>query len=95
MSFMKASNRSHRQHNDNIGFHLKNAATPSNQWGPLHAHSGTSGEWNFDLVARYLDYMANNDVYPRLIVTGVTNVNRDHDHSNNAPPRSRCKLVRN
>ncbi len=23
------------QHNDNVGFHLKNAATLSNQWGPL------------------------------------------------------------
>ncbi len=23
------------QHNDNVGFHLKNAATLSNQWGPI------------------------------------------------------------
>ncbi len=33
---MRASNRSHWQHNDNVGIHLKNAATLSNQWGPLH-----------------------------------------------------------
>ena len=32
---MRASNRSHWQHNDNVGFHLKFAATLSNQWGPL------------------------------------------------------------
>ena len=36
MRFTRASNRSHWQHNDNVGFHLKNAATLSNQWGPLH-----------------------------------------------------------
>ena len=35
MRFMRASNRSHWQHNDNVGFHLKFAATLSNQWGPL------------------------------------------------------------
>ncbi len=35
MSFTRASNRSHWQHNDIVGFHLKNAATLSNQWGPL------------------------------------------------------------
>ena len=35
MNFMRASNRSYWQHNDNVGFHLKNAATLSNQWGPL------------------------------------------------------------
>lgn len=40
----------------------------------------TDGEWNFELVASYLDYMADNDVYPRLIVTGVTNVNRNRDY---------------
>ena len=38
MSFMRASNRSHWQHNDNVGFHLKNAATLSNQWGPLQSY---------------------------------------------------------
>jgi len=32
---MRASNRSHWQHNDIVGFHLRNAATLSNQWGPL------------------------------------------------------------
>ena len=37
------------------------------------------GEWNFDLVASYLDYLADNGVYPRLLVTGVTNVNRNRD----------------
>ena len=31
---MRASNRSHWQHNDNVEFHLKFAATLSNQWGP-------------------------------------------------------------
>lgn len=40
----------------------------------------TDGEWSFELVASYLDYMADNGVYPRLIVTGVTNVNRNRDY---------------
>ncbi len=40
----------------------------------------TDGEMNFELIASYLDYMADNDVYPRLIVTGVTNVNRNRDY---------------
>ena len=35
MRFMRASNRFHWQHNDSVGFHLKIAATLSNQWGPL------------------------------------------------------------
>ena len=35
MRFTRASNRSHWQHNDNVGFHLNIAATLSNQWGPL------------------------------------------------------------
>jgi predicted alpha/beta superfamily hydrolase len=39
----------------------------------------TDAEWNFDLVAAYLDYMADNAVFPRLIVTGVVNVNRNRD----------------
>ena len=38
------------------------------------------GEWIFEMVASYLDYMADNDVYPGLIVTGVTNVNRNRDY---------------
>ncbi len=40
----------------------------------------SDGEWNFELVASYLDYMADNGVYPGLIVTGVTNVNRNRDY---------------
>jgi predicted alpha/beta superfamily hydrolase len=40
----------------------------------------TDAERNFELVASYLDYMADNDVYPRLVVTGVTNVNRNRDY---------------
>jgi hypothetical protein len=40
----------------------------------------TDGERNFELVASYLDYMADSGVYPRLIVTGVTNVNRNRDY---------------
>jgi predicted alpha/beta superfamily hydrolase len=40
----------------------------------------TDGEWSFELVASYLDYMADNDVYPDLIVTAVTNVNRNRDY---------------
>ncbi len=39
----------------------------------------TDGEWSFELVASYLDYMADNGVYPPLIVTAVTNVNRNRD----------------
>ncbi len=35
MRFTRASNRSRWQHNDNVGFHLKLAASLSNQWGPL------------------------------------------------------------
>ncbi len=38
------------------------------------------GEWNFEFVASYLDYMADNEVYPQMIVTGVTNVNRNRDY---------------
>ncbi len=38
------------------------------------------GEWNFELVAAYLDYMADNYVYPPMIVTAVTNVNRNRDY---------------
>lgn len=36
-------------------------------------------EWNFELVASYLDYMADNDLFPDMIVTGVINVNRNRD----------------
>ncbi len=36
-------------------------------------------EWNFEFVAAYLDYLAENEVYPPLIVTGVVNVNRNRD----------------
>ena len=35
---MKALNRFHWQHKNNVGFHLKIAATLSNQWGPLLAN---------------------------------------------------------
>ena len=39
----------------------------------------TDGEWNFELVAGYLDYLVDNGVYPPLIITAVTNVNRNRD----------------
>ena len=35
---MRASNRSHWQHKNNVGFHLKIAATLSNEWGPLKGY---------------------------------------------------------
>ncbi len=38
------------------------------------------GEWNFEFVASYLDYMFDNEVYPEMIVTGVKNVNRNRDY---------------
>ena len=38
------------------------------------------GEWNFEFVASYLDYMADNDALPQMIVTGVKNVNRNRDY---------------
>lgn len=38
------------------------------------------GEWNFDLVASYLDYHTNEGLYPALIVTGIRNVNRNRDY---------------
>lgn len=38
------------------------------------------GEWNFELVASYLDYMFDWDIYPEMIVTGVRNVNRNRDY---------------
>lgn len=44
------------------------------------------GEWNFEYVASYLDYMADNEVYPDLIVTGVRNVNRNRDYVPRADP---------
>jgi predicted alpha/beta superfamily hydrolase len=40
----------------------------------------TDAEWNFELVASYLDYMSDNDIYPPMIVTGVINVNRNRDY---------------
>ena len=40
----------------------------------------TDAEWNFELVASYLDYMAENEVYPAVIVTGAVNVNRNRDY---------------
>jgi len=38
------------------------------------------GEWNFEFVASYLDYMFSNNIYPEMIVTGVRNVNRNRDY---------------
>ncbi len=38
------------------------------------------GEWNFEFVAGYLDYMADNEALPQMIVTGVKNVNRNRDY---------------
>jgi len=38
------------------------------------------GEGNFEFVASYLDYLADNEVYPQMIVTGVRNVNRNRDY---------------
>jgi predicted alpha/beta superfamily hydrolase len=40
----------------------------------------TDGEWNFELVAAYLDYLVDNGVYPPLVVTGTINVNRNRDY---------------
>ncbi|WP_425411042.1 alpha/beta hydrolase-fold protein [Hyphococcus sp.] len=37
------------------------------------------GEWNFELVASYLDYMMDNEIYPNVIVTGARNINRNRD----------------
>lgn len=37
-------------------------------------------EWNFELVASYLDYMKDNGLYPPMIVVGVENVNRNRDY---------------
>ncbi|GJL91318.1 alpha/beta hydrolase [Hyphococcus sp.] len=44
------------------------------------------GEWNFEYVASYLDYMMDNEVYPDVIVTGVKNVNRNRDYTPAADP---------
>lgn len=38
------------------------------------------GEWNFEFVASYLDYMTDNEALPQMIVTGVKNVNRNRDY---------------
>lgn len=38
------------------------------------------GEWNFDLVASYLDYFADNRLFPEMIVAGIRNVNRNRDY---------------
>jgi predicted alpha/beta superfamily hydrolase len=38
------------------------------------------GEWNFEFVASYLDYMFTHNIYPEMIVTGVRNVNRNRDY---------------
>ncbi len=38
------------------------------------------GEWNFEFVASYLDYMADNETFPQMIVAGVKNVNRNRDY---------------
>ncbi len=44
------------------------------------------GEWNFELVAAYLDYMIDNHVYPEVIVVGVRNVNRNRDYVPRSDP---------
>jgi predicted alpha/beta superfamily hydrolase len=46
-------------------------------------------EWNFELVASYLDYMADNDIYPDMIVTGAVNVNRNRDYIPRPDPHFR------
>lgn len=38
------------------------------------------GEWNFEYVASYLNYMFDNNTYPEMIVTGIRNVNRNRDY---------------
>ncbi len=56
--------------------------TPPN-YNPDHSYPVVyvlDGEWNFEFVASYLDYMFDNEVYPDLIVTGVKNVNRNRDY---------------
>jgi len=47
------------------------------------------GEWNFELVASYLDYMADNDIFPDMIVTGAINVNRNRDYIPRPDPHYR------
>ena len=37
-------------------------------------------EWNFNYVAAYLDNLAENEVYPPMLVTGIVNVNRNRDY---------------
>ena len=49
----------------------------------------TDAEWNFELVASYLDYMADNDIYPDMIVTGAVNVNRNRDYIPRPDPHHR------
>ncbi len=38
------------------------------------------GEWNFEYIASYLEYMYTNGTYPEMIVTGIKNVNRNRDY---------------
>ncbi len=38
------------------------------------------GDWNFEYVASYLDYMFTHNIYPEMIVAGVRNVNRNRDY---------------
>ncbi|MEO1251373.1 MAG: alpha/beta hydrolase-fold protein [Pseudomonadota bacterium] len=37
-------------------------------------------EWNFELVAAHLDFLTDNGVAPKMIVTGIVNVNRNRDY---------------
>ena len=52
---MRASNRSHWQHNDIVGFHLRIAATLSNQWGPLLTAEGAKRYLELELIRKDLN----------------------------------------
>ncbi|MBI1392998.1 MAG: hypothetical protein GC152_09690 [Alphaproteobacteria bacterium] len=38
------------------------------------------GEWNFEIVAAYVDYMVDNGVFPPMAIAGAINVNRNRDY---------------
>lgn len=44
------------------------------------------GEWNFEYVAGYLDYMADNELFPPALVAGIVNENRNRDYVPRADP---------
>lgn len=44
----------------------------------------TDADWNFELIASYLDYLG--DRYPEMIVAGIFNTDRNRDHVGVADP---------